>query len=272
MDLDFLQNDLVFLDLEATGPNFLRDRIMQLAMIKCKPDGSILEWNQYINPGVPITEEAYAIHKIDSSMIARKPTFLQLADEIHSFIGKADLAAYNSYKLDIPLLMEEFNRAGKTWDITSRKIIDVQRIFHKMEPRTLKAALKFYCGKEMESAHDALADTKAIVEIFKGQIQKYENQNLIDEEGKEYPAPVQRNIESLHQFTNDQNMVDVTHRLKYNAEGAMVFNFGKYVGQPVIDVFKRDRNFYHWIQNKEFSIQVKSILKKVFQENIDPKV
>ena len=271
MNFDFLKKDLIFLDLEATGPNFLRDRIMQLAMIKYQPDGNISEWNEFINPGVPISDEAYAIHKIDASMIARKPTFIQLADKILSFIGHADLVAYNSYKLDIPLLMEEFARAGKSWDLDSRKIIDVQRIFHKMEPRTLRAALKFYCNKEMESAHDALADTKAIVEIFNGQIQRYEYQNLIDEEGLEYPAPIQRNIQALHQFTNDQNMVDVSHRLKYNADGVMIFNFGKYNGQPVIEVFKKDRNFYHWIQNKEFSVQVKSILKKIFKEHIDPK-
>jgi DNA polymerase-3 subunit epsilon len=271
MNFDFLKNDLVFLDLEATGANFLRDRIMQLAMIKYSPDGSVTEWNEYINPGIPISDEAYAIHKIDASMIARKPTFIQIADKIIAFIGHADLAAYNSYKLDIPLLMEEFARAGISWDIDSRKIIDVQRIFHKMEPRTLRAALKFYCNKEMESAHDAMADTKAIVEIFLGQIQRYEHQNLIDEEGLEYPAPIQRDIQALHQFSNDQNMVDVTHRLKYNAEGVMIFNFGKYNGQPVIEVFKRDRNFYHWIQNKEFSVQVKSILKKVFKEHVDPK-
>lgn len=271
MEFDFLRNDLIFLDVEATGANFLKDRIIQLAMIKYHPDGTCVEWNELINPGIPISDEAFAIHKIDASMIARKPTFIQRAEKIRTFIGDADLVAYNSYKLDIPLLMEEFARAGIDWSIDSKKIIDVQRIFHKMEPRTLRAALKFYCNQELTSAHDAMADTKAIVEIFKGQIERYENQNLIDEEGNQTPIPISRDIQALHDFTNDQNMVDITHRLKYNADGVMIFNFGKYIGQSVIEVFKKDRNFYHWIQNKEFSIHMKSILKKVYREHIDPK-
>lgn len=271
ISLDFLSNDLIFLDVEATGINFLKDRIIQLAMIKYRPDGDIVEWNELINPGIPITEEAYSIHKIDAGMLASKPTFLQLADKILSFIGEADLVAYNSYKLDIPILMEEFARAGIIWDLDGKKIIDVQRIFHKMEPRTLKAALKFYCNQDLTGAHDALSDAKALAEVFKGQIKRYEHDDLVDEEGKVYSAPIQRNIKALHEFTNDQNMVDITHRLKYNAEGVMVFNFGKYNGQSVIDVFKRDRNFYHWIQSKEFSVHMKSILQKIFKEHIDPR-
>ncbi len=269
---DFISKNLIFLDIEATGPNFLKDRIIQLAMIKYQPGHeSPLEWNELINPGIPISREAYEIHGIDAQALARKPLFSQLAENIHKFIGDADLVAYNTYKLDIPLLLEEFARVGLDWDIKNRKIIDAQRIFHKMEPRTLKAALKFYCNKELSNAHDALEDTRAIVEIFNGQIARYENVNLTDEEGNEYPAPVRRDLRALHDFTNDQNMVDITHRLKYNADGVMVFNFGKYVGQPVIEVFKKDRNFYHWIQNKEFSVQVKNILKNLFREHIDPK-
>lgn len=272
MTLDFIKNDLVFLDVEATGANFLKDRIIQLAMIKYKPgEAESEEWDELINPGIPISPEAYGIHQIDAQTLARKPSFSQLAEKILKFIGGADLVAYNSYKLDIPILMEEFARCGIQWEINNRKIIDVQRIFHKMEPRTLKAALKFYCSRELESAHNALADTRAIVDIFKGQILRYENTNLEDEEGKEVTAPVKRDIKLLHEFTNDQNMVDITHRLKYNSEGAMIFNFGKYNGQPVIEVFKKDRHFYHWIQTREFSIQVKEILRKVFQEHIDPR-
>lgn len=269
MEFDFLKNDLIFLDLEATGANFLRDRIVQLAMIKYSPSGIKTEWNEYINPGVPISQEAFDIHKIDAAALARKPTFLQLAEKIHAFIGKADLVTYNSYKLDIPILVEEFARAGIEWDTAGRKIIDTQRIFHKMEPRTLKAALKFYCQQELISAHDALEDTRAMVEIFKGQVTRYENQNLEDEEGNITPAPIKRDIKALHEFTNDQNMVDVSNRLKYNADGIMVFNFGKYIGQSVIEVFKKDRNFYHWIQSKEFSVQVKNIVKKVYKEHIE---
>lgn len=269
---DFIRKDMVFLDIEATGPNFLKDRIIQLAMIKYQPGReNPLEWNELINPGIPVSREAYEVHGIDAQALARKPLFGQLAQSIHAFIGDADLVAYNTYKLDIPILLEEFARAGMEWDLKNRRIIDAQRIFHKMEPRTLKAALKFYCNKELSNAHDAMEDTRAIVEIFNGQIARYENVNMTDEEGKEYPAPVRRDIRALHDFTNDQNMVDITHRLKYNAEGVMVFNFGKYIGQPVIEVFRKDRNFYHWIQNKEFSVQVKNILKNIFRENIDPR-
>ncbi|MEP7268569.1 MAG: 3'-5' exonuclease [Saprospiraceae bacterium] len=271
MEFEFLKNDLIFIDLEATGLNFLKDRIIQLAMVKYKPDGEVIEWNEYINPGIPISQEAYLIHKIDAAALARKPSFLQLADKISKFIGNADLVTYNSYKLDIPILLEEFARAGIDWDTAGRKIIDAQRIFYKMEPRTLKAALKFYCNQELTAAHDALEDARAMVHIFKGQIERYENQSLIDEDGNESSAPIERDIKSLHDFTNDQNMVDVSNRLKYNTDGVMVFNFGKYNGQPVIEVLKKDRNFYFWIQNKDFSIQVKSILKKLYKENIDPK-
>lgn len=269
MEFDFIKNDLLFIDLEATGPNFLKDRIVQLAMIKHSPKGDITEWNEYINPGIPISQEAYEIHKIDAATLSRKATFIQLADKIHTFIGKADLVTYNSYKLDIPILVEEFARAGIEWDTAGRKIIDAQRIFHKMEPRTLKAALKFYSNQDLASAHNALEDARAMVDIFKGQITRYENQNLEDEEGNVTPAPIKRDIKALHEFTNDQNMVDVSNRLKYNADGVMIFNFGKYIGQPVVEVFKKDRNFYHWIQSKEFSIQVKNILKKVYKEHIE---
>ncbi len=271
IELDFLSNDLIFLDVEATGDNFLKDRIIQLAMIKYKPGGEVQEWNELINPGVPISDEAYAIHNIDATMLSRKPVFSQLADRIMTFIGKADLAAYNSYKLDIPILMEEFARVGITWDLSGKKIIDVQRIFHKMEPRTLKAALKFYCNQELTTAHDAMNDAQALVAIFKGQIERYEHASMVDETGNDYPAPIQRDMKALHEFTNDQNMVDITNRLKYNADGVMVFNFGKYHGQPVIEVFKRDRNFYHWIQSKEFSVHMKTILQKVYKEHIDSK-
>ena len=272
MDIDFITNDLIFIDIEATGPNFLKDRIIQLAMIKYTPGGERLVWNELINPGIPISEEAHAIHNIDAGQLARKPGFGLLADKIKAFIGAADLVTYNAYKLDIPILMEEFARVGIDWHITGRKIVDAQRIFHKMEPRTLRAALKFYNNQDLISAHDALADADAVVNIFKGQIERYQNATMTDEDGNEFISPIKADIQALHDFSNDPQMVDVTNRLKLNNEGVMVFNFGKYIGQSVIDVFKRDRNFYHWIQNRDFSVQVKTILKKVYKEHIDPKV
>jgi DNA polymerase III subunit epsilon len=269
MTFDFIDKDLIFIDLEATGPNFLRDRIVQLALIKYRPGGEPIEWNAYINPGIAITPEAFAIHGLDSDRLSGMPTFKELAREVYDFIGDADMVAYNSYKLDIPILVEEFARVGLDWPVSNRRIIDAQRIFYKMEPRTLKAALKFYTQQELSNAHDALADARSIVAIFKGQLEKYQHQAFEDEEGQQIISPIQQDIQKLYEFTNDQGMVDVSNRLRYNADGQMVFNFGKYIGQPVVEVFRKDRNFYYWIQSKEFSIQVKNILKKLFVEQIE---
>ena len=162
--MDFkLERDLIFFDLEATGLNVIRDRIIQIAMIKFFKDGrEPEELSMLINPGIPISEEAMQVHGITPKDVANKPVFQQVADKIYEFIGNADLAGYNSNRFDIPMLMEEFARIGMEFDISRRRTIDVQRIFYKMEPRTLKAALKFYCEEDMEDAHDALADVKSV--------------------------------------------------------------------------------------------------------------
>jgi DNA polymerase-3 subunit epsilon len=164
------------------------------------------------------------------------------------------------------MLMEEFDRAGLEFDVAKRRLIDVQRIFYKMEPRTLKAALRFYCQKEMEHAHDALADVRATVDVFKGQLQHYEGRNSIDEEGKEVIEPVKNDMQVLHEFTNDMKIVDITNKLKYDHHGVIVFNFGKYMGQSVIDVLTKERHYYHWIMEKEFSVQVKQTVKRLMKE------
>lgn len=262
-----LDKDLCFFDLEATGLNVIRDRIVQIAIIKYFKDGSDPEeLVMLINPGIPISEEAMNVHGITPDDLRNKPTFQQVAQKIYDFIGDADLGGYNSNRFDVPLLMEEFARVGIEFDVDNRRSIDIQRIFYKMEPRTLRAALKFYCDKELLDAHDALADVKATVDVFKGQLAKYEGTDLIDEEGEKIACPIKNDIQVIHEFTNDLKTIDATQRLKYNSDGVVVFNFGKYIGQAVAPTLVKDKQYYHWILNKEFSFQVKQIVKKLVKE------
>jgi len=261
--------DIVFFDLEATGLNVLKDKIVQIALIKySKNDPEPKELSYLINPGIPISEEAIAVHGLTPQLLKNKPTFGQVGDEIFKFIGNADLAGYNSDRFDVPMLMEEFHRIGIEFSIDNRRLIDVQKIFYKMEPRTLKAAYKLYCGGEFEDAHDAMADVKATIDVLIGQIAKYENVDFIDADGKVTPSPIKNDIKALSEFTADHSMLDVTQRLKYNTKGEVVFNFGKYTGQIVAEVFKMDRPYYTWIMDKDFSAQVKQIVKKIFETEI----
>ena len=266
--MDFnLDRDLVFLDLEATGLNVVRDRIVQIAMIKYPAKGGEpQELDMLINPGIPISAEAMSVHGITPRDVANKPTFTQVAPEIFDFIGKADLAGYNSNRFDIPLLMEEFDRAGLEFAIDSRRTLDMQRIFYKMEPRTLKAALRFYCGKELEGAHDALADVRATVDVFKGQLAKYDGVDYEDGDGEVTSAPIRNDMDAVHRFTNDNRFVDATQRMKRNPDGVVVFNFGKHIGKPVAATLANDKQYYNWILNKEFSSQVKQIVKRLVDE------
>ncbi|MEM9823936.1 MAG: 3'-5' exonuclease [Bacteroidota bacterium] len=263
-----LDRELIFLDIESTGLNVIRDRILQIAMIKYFPDNRPPEeLMMLINPGIPISEEAMGVHGILPKDLANKPTFVQVADQLFKFIGKADLVGYNSNRFDVPILMEEFARVGIEFNNNKRLTIDVQRIFYKMEPRTLRAALRYYCGKQLTDAHDAMADVRATVDVFKGQLTRYDGVDMIDGEGETVPAPVKNDMQVLHEFTNDLSTVDATQRLKYNHEGVMVFNFGKYMGQPVLETLLKDKQYYHWMLNKEFSSQVKQIIKKLVKDH-----
>ncbi len=262
-----LSRDLCFFDIEATGLNVIRDRIIQIAIIKYFKNGKAPEeLSMLINPGIPISLEAMNVHGIKPKDVANKPVFQQVAKQIFDFIGNADLAGYNSNRFDIPLLMEEFARVGIEFDITKRRTIDIQRIFYKMEPRTLRAALKFYCDQEIEDAHDALADVKATIEVFKGQIKKYEGIDYVDEDGNVTPKPVRNDMQVIHEFTNDNRFLDATQRMKYDPDGVPVFAFGKYAGKPVAETLVNDRQYYNWILNKEFSSQVKQIVKKLVKD------
>jgi len=266
-----LTRPICFFDLETTGLSVVRDRIVQIGIIKYFPDDRPPEeYEQLINPGIPMAQEAMDTHGIMPKDLANKPSFQQVAEKIYSFIGASDLAGYNSNRFDVPLLMEEFSRVGMEFSIDNRRLIDVQRIFYKMEPRTLAAAVKFYCNKKMENAHNAIADVRATVDVFMGQLKYYQEQEYQDETGAVVPSPIVNDIQAIHDFTNDLNFVDATQKLKYNKEGVIVFNFGKQAGQPLGETLSKDRNFYNWILNKDFSSQVKQIVKrevKAYEQN-----
>jgi len=262
-----LDRDLVFFDVETTGLNVIRDRIVQIALIKLPKNGQEPEEiSMLINPGIPISEESMAIHGITPKDLANKPTFAQVAQKIWDFIGNADLGGYNSNRFDVPMLMEEFARVGFEFDVSNRRLLDAQRIFYKMEPRTLKAAYRLYCQQELEDAHDALADVRATLAVFKGQIRAYEGVDLQDEDGNRIPEPIKNDIQAIHDFTNDLNFVDATQKLRVQNDGTVVFNFGKFVGEPVKTVLTREKHYGNWILDKEFSSQVKQYIKQAMKE------
>lgn len=257
-----LDNPLCFIDLEATGLHIIRDRIVQVGIIRFTSGNEQSdELDLLINPGIPISEEAIEVHGITPTDVADKPTFAQAAEEIYKFIGDADIAGYNSHRFDIPMLMEELYRAGYDLDIDNRRLIDVQRIFHKMEPRTLAAAHKFYCGTEMRDAHDALADVEATAAVLGGQIEMYEDVDYEDKDGNVTEEPIINDMQALHDFTNDMKVLDVTRKVKYDEDENIVFNFGKHRGKKVGEALLNDQQYYHWMLDKDFSIRVKRIIK-----------
>ncbi len=262
-----LKKDLCFFDIESTGLNVIRDRIMQIAIIKYFKDGrEPAQLEMLVNPGIPISEEAMAVHGIMPKDVTNKPVFAQVAQQIYDFIGDSDLAGYNISRFDVPLLMEEFARAGLDFEVDNRRFVDVQRIFYKMEPRNLKAALKFYCDKDFEDAHDAMADVKATIDVLNGQLKKYNGIDHVDDDGNVTPTPIQMDVKALHDFTQDTGTIDVTNRLKYNERGEVCFNFGKYTGVTVMKVLEQEFQYGHWILSKDFSVQVKKIVRKLMKE------
>ncbi|MBB4079942.1 DNA polymerase-3 subunit epsilon [Lewinella aquimaris] len=260
-----LSNDLVFFDLEATGLNLTRDRIVQIAMIKLFADGSPSEeLEMKINPTVPVSAEAEAIHGLSNADLEDKPTFTQVAHELHTFIGNADLAGYNSNRYDVPLLQEEFYRVGIFFDTTNRRLIDAQHIFYQMEPRTLSAALKFYAGKEMTDAHDALADVRATVDVFKGQLKHYAGATFEKDNGT-IVSPFE-SMDAVADFCKDDRFLDATRRLKRGPDGTPLFNFGKHAGKPVAEVFAKEPSYLKWILDKDFTTEVKALVQAIDEE------
>ncbi|MEM9928357.1 MAG: 3'-5' exonuclease [Bacteroidota bacterium] len=257
-----LLNDLVFFDLEATGLNIVQDRICQIALVKLFADGRPAEeLEMKINPIIPISEEAAAVHGLTNEDLKDAPKFTDVARQIYDFIGEADLGGYNSNRYDVPLLQEEFYRAGIYLDTAKRRLFDAQQIFYRMEPRTLSAALKFYAGKTMENAHDALADVRATVDIFNGQLEMYANAEVEDEQGNTLRPFA--DMDAVAAFCQDDRFLDATRRLKKGPDDTPQFNFGKYSGQNVADVFAKDPSYLKWILSKDFSTEVKALVKAI---------
>lgn len=260
-----LTNPLVFFDLETTGLNVVTDRIVQFAAVKYSPGSDTPEeLVMYINPQMKIDPQATAVHGITDERVASEPTFNDLADSIFEFIGDADLSGYNVKRFDIPMLMEEFDRAGIRFSMQERKVVDVQEIFFKMEPRTLAGALRYYRGEEMTNAHDALADVQATIKVLAGQVEKYQGVDF-KEAGEEVKEPIQPDVAKLAAFTQREGQLDATNRLRRDSEGEIVFNFGKHKGRTLKDVFSQERSYYHWLQDKDFSVQVKEISRAVWE-------
>jgi DNA polymerase-3 subunit epsilon len=260
-----LKRPLAFFDLEATGINIGADRIVEISVIKLHPpNGSQEEVRTWrINPGMPIPLESSLVHGIYDEDVKKEPFFKEVAALIARFIGNSDLAGYNSNKFDIPMLMEEFLRAGVPFDIENRHFVDVQNIFHQMEQRTLKAAYKFYCEKEIINAHSAEADTRATMEVLLAQLAKYEKTPWEDKKGN-VMYPVVNDIEALHQFTNLNRPVDFAGRMIFNEEGHEIFNFGKHKGKSVEEVFKIEPSYYSWMMQGDFPLYTKRKLEEIY--------
>ena len=245
-----LKKPIIFFDLETTGVNISHDRIIELSYIKVYPNGTEEEKSMRINPEMSIPAESTAIHHITDEDVADKPTFKQIAKELAKVFEGCDIAGYNSNRFDIPLLMEEFLRAGINIELSRQKFVDVQTIFHKMEQRTLSAAYKFYCNGDLETAHSANADTRATYEVLKAQLDRYPN--------------LKNDVEFLSNFSSFNKNVDLMGRIVYNEQGVEVFNFGKYKGVSVKEVFeRRDPSYYAWMMNGDFALDTKRVITKI---------
>ncbi|WP_256010116.1 3'-5' exonuclease [Desertivirga xinjiangensis] len=258
-----LKRPLAFFDLEATGINLGADRIVEIAILKVLPDGSQEMKVSRINPEIPIPYEISLIHGIFDEDLKDAPTFKDVAQEFADFLNDCDLAGYNSNKFDIPMLMEEFLRAGVEFELENRHFVDVQNIFHQMEQRTLKAAYKFYCGKNIENAHSAEADIRATYEVLLAQLDKYKDTEWEDKKGNK-SVPVKNDVEALHSFTNLSRPVDFAGRIVFNEHGIEVFNFGKHKGKCVEEVFTAEPSYYAWMQQGEFPLYTKKCLEKIW--------
>ena len=245
-----LKKPIILFDLETTGINISHDRIIELSYIKVYPNGTEEEKSMRINPEMSIPAESTAIHHITDEDVADKPTFKQIAKELAKVFEGCDIAGYNSNRFDIPLLMEEFLRAGINIELSRQKFVDVQTIFHKMEQRTLSAAYKFYCNGDLENAHSANADTRATYEVLKAQLDRYPN--------------LKNDVEFLSNFSSFNKNVDLMGRIVYNEQGVEVFNFGKYKGVSVKEVFeRRDPSYYAWMMNGDFALDTKRVITKI---------
>ncbi len=256
---------MVVFDLEATGTKISEDRIVEIALIKLMPDGSVEEKSRRINPTIPIPIESSLIHGIYDEDVKEEPSFKQIGKSLADFLHGCDLAGFNIIKFDVPLLVEEFLRANIDFDIDNRKLIDAQKIFHLMEKRNLSAAYRFYCNKELVDAHSAAADTQATYEVLVSQIERYEGEEVVDLLGKKMGV-IGNDMNQLHELTNSK-MVDLAGRMVYNDEGKEIFNFGKHKGKPVSQVLADEPSFYDWMMKGDFPLDTKRKLTQIRLRN-----
>lgn len=249
MKLKLTRPAIVF-DLETTGVNFTHDRIIELSIIKIHPDGLEETKTRRINPGIPIPAASTEVHGITDEDVADCPTFDQVAKSLYEWIKGCDIIGFNSNKFDVPMLVEEFLRAGVDVDLSDVKLIDVQNIYHKLERRNLSAAYQFYCGKELENAHSAEADTRATYEILMAQLDHYPNDLVND-------------VASLSEFSRYHNNVDFAGLLIYDEAGDIVINFGKYKGKALRDILIKDPGYYSWVMQADFTLDTKKWFTRV---------
>lgn len=248
-----LNRPIACIDLETTGINITKDKVVEIAIIKVQPNGERENKVLRINPEMPIPAEATEVHGIKDEDVANLANFKKVANEIKQFIENCDLCGYNSNRFDFALLTEEFLRAGIDIDLKNRKMLDAQQIFIKQEPRNLTAAYKFYCNKDLENAHSALADAEATFEILLAQIERY--------------PELGNTTEALHTFSKGDDVLDYARRIKINSKGEAVFNFGKYKDQLVKDIFLREPQYYDWIMRSDFTQDTKNVLSKIFTQS-----
>ncbi|MEN9400911.1 MAG: hypothetical protein RL632_2014 [Bacteroidota bacterium] len=244
-----LTRPIAIFDLETTGLSITSDRIVEIAIIRVEIDGTESEYLRRVNPEMPIPSEVSAIHGIFDADIADAPTFAEIANEVVAFIGDSDLAGYNSNKFDIPVLAEELMRAGSDFDVASRRFVDVQNIFHKMEQRTLAAAYQFYCEKPMENAHNALYDARVTLDVFRAQLDRYKT--------------LENNVDHLSSFSKagNVNLLDFAGRLAINEHGEAVYNFGKHKGKTIREVARIEPGYYGWMLDADFPLYTKKCLR-----------
>ncbi|NBO50194.1 MAG: 3'-5' exonuclease [Chitinophagia bacterium] len=248
-----LLRPIVFLDLETTGLNLAADRIVEIALLKVDQEGKKVVKRKLINPEKPIPAEVSAIHGITDDMVRDAPTFRQIANEVKQFLEGADFGGYNSNKFDWPLLMEEFLRAGLDFDIDGRRLLDVQKIYHQMEPRNLSAAYKFYCSKELENAHSAETDVNATWEVFQSQVALY--------------PQLGQDLDSIMKLIGEDQIIDFARRMVVE-NGKIVFNFGKHKGRPVEEILRVEPSYYDWIMKSEFALHTKMKLTEIFNKSM----
>lgn len=256
-----LRNPVCFFDLETTGMNMSTDRIIEIAVVKLMPNGETITKTNLVNPGITILPESTAIHGISNEDVQGKPTFKEVAKEYAKFMEGADLSGFNVLKFDVPMLVEEFIRAGVEFDYSRKKIIDSQRIFHLMEKRTLSAAYKFYANKTLENSHSAEADTLASLEVLVAQVERYDGQDVTDSLGKKI-GEIRNDMDVLGKLTTS-DLVDLACRMALNGKGEEIFNFGKHKGKVVTAVLKEEPAYYDWMMNGDFPMDTKRKLTEI---------